>query len=172
MGKMAYSGPLYGAKGLLYTWGPYNDNHSTGASTGLLSDGTAGVAPVSAVTVPIYEDWLVTEVYLTASTCSSVAAGHGVKVKVEGGTTLGITRVDGYAGQTTNAATLISITSAAGSTTWSTQSTTLTTAGEYEGTWCPAGSSIRFVSSGITKMGGVQINLRGYTRFVNSTRPE
>ena len=163
---------MYGAKALLYTYGPYGDVHSTGASTGLLSDGSTGVAPISAVTVPPYEDWFVTEVYFTCSTCSSLAAGHGVKVKVEGGSTLGVTRVDGYAGQSTNAATLCSFTSAVGSTTWSTQVICTPTAGEYEGTWCPAGSSIRFVSSGITRMGGVQINLRGFTRFVNSTRPE
>lgn len=170
MAKSAVSGPLYGAKSNLFTWGPYGDVHSTGASTGLISDGSTGVAPVSAVTVPPYEDWFVTEAYLQTSTNSSVAAGHAVYIKVEGGSTTVPPRMNGQI--STNAATLCTMTSAAGSTTWSTWATCAITPPEYEGTYCPAGSSIRFVSSGITRMGGVQINLRGYTRFINSTRSE
>jgi hypothetical protein len=44
------------------------------------------------------------------------------------------------------------------------------TAGEYEGTYCPAGSTLRLVSSGVSVMGLTQVNVMGYIRYVNSTR--
>jgi len=59
MGKTSFSGPVYGAKGVIWTYGPYSDKHSTGASTTLMNDGSTGIA-ISAVTVPNYEDWFIT----------------------------------------------------------------------------------------------------------------
>jgi hypothetical protein len=59
---------------------------------------------------------------------------------------------------------------AAGSTTWSTSAIATVTAGEYEGTYCPAGSTLRLVSSGVSVMGLTQVNVMGYIRYVNSTR--
>jgi len=35
----------------------------------------------------------------------------------------------------------------------------------------PAGSTLRIVSSGVSVMGNVQVNVMGYIRYVNSTRP-
>jgi hypothetical protein len=161
MGATKFEGPVYGAKSLLWTFGPYVDSHSTGASTGLLTANSIRV-------VPPYEDWFVTEAFLTTSTNSSVAAAHGVYLKTEGGSTTAILRANGQ--PSTNAATILSMVNAAGSTTWSTSAIATVTAGEYEGTYCPAGSTLRLVSSGVSVMGLTQVNVMGYIRYVNSTR--
>jgi hypothetical protein len=161
MGKTAFDGPVYGAKSLLWTYGPFADTHSTGASTGLLNANALRV-------VPNYEDWYITEIQHAASTNSSVANTHGLYVKSEGGSTTGIVRANG--GVSTATQTLYSATSPAGSTTWNTSTLVTATAGEYEGRWVPAGSTIRLVSSGVSVMGNVQVNVMGYIRYVNSTR--
>jgi hypothetical protein len=69
MGKTSFSGPVYGAKSLLWTYGPYTQTGSSGASTVLV---TANAARP----VPAYEDWYITEVEFRTSTNSSVAAAH------------------------------------------------------------------------------------------------
>ena len=161
MGISRFSGPVYGAKCLLWNFGPYTQTGSSGASTALYTANSVRV-------IPPYEDWYVSEVALTVSTNSSVAAGHGVYLKSEGGSTTGISRPEGPA--STVAQTIVSFSNAAGSTTWSTWATTVPTAGEYEGMYVPAGSSMRIVSSGITLLGGLQLNIMGYIRYVNSTR--
>jgi hypothetical protein len=160
MGISRFSGPVYGAKSLLWTFGPYTQTGSTGASTALV---TANAAR----TVPNYEDWYITEVNLQTSTNSSVAAAHGVYLKTEGGSTTGIPRVDGVS---TRAATLASFTNPAGSTTWSTWATVVASQGEFEGSWVPAGSTLRILSSGVSFLGGLQINVMGFIRYVDSTR--
>lgn len=166
MGKTAFRGPVYGAKSLLWTFGPYTETRSSGATTGLY---TANAVRV----LPPYEDWLITEAHLTTSTNSSVAAGHGIYVKSEGGSTTGIVPREQAPGNgSTRAQTLFSFVNAAGSTTWSTWATATADGGEYEGAWVPAGSSLRVVSSGITLTGGLQLNVMGYIRYVNSTRSE
>jgi len=164
MGKSAVSGPFYGAKANLWTFGPYTQTGSSGASTALA---TANAS----IVVPNYEDWFVTEVGITCSTNSSVAAAHGVTIKVEGGSTTGVPPRSQIGQGSTNAATIATLTNPAGSTTWSTWATATATAGEYEGTWCPAGSSIRILTSGVSLLGLLQVNLRGFTRYVDSTRP-
>lgn len=161
MGKTSFSGPVYGAKSLLWVFGPYTQTGSSGASTVLF---TANAA----VVVPPYEDWLVTEVDLRTSTNSSVAAGHAVYLKSEGGSTVVPLRGNGQ--PSTMAQTIFSLTTAAGSTTWSTWATAPVTAGEYEGTYVPAGSSMRVVSSGVTLIGGLQLNVYGWIRNIDSTR--
>jgi hypothetical protein len=70
------------------------------------------------------------------------------------------------------AQTIASIVNAAGSTTWSTLVQTTPTAGEYEGTYVPAGSSLRVLTSGVSLIGGLQVNVYGFIRFINSTRAE
>jgi hypothetical protein len=164
MGKTAYSGPVYGAKSLLWCFGPYNDLHSSGATTGLLT-------PNSLRTIPPYEDWMITEMTFSASTNSSVAAGHGVYLKSEGGNT-SIIPVNQVGNGSTRANTIFSLVNAAGSTTWSTWATATADAGEYEGQWVPAGSTLRIVTSGVTLLGNAQVNIYGYIRFRNSTRAE
>jgi hypothetical protein len=45
-------------------------------------------------------------------------------------------------------------------------------AGEYEGLYVPAGSSLRVLTSGVSLLGGLQMNVYGFIRFINSTRAE
>lgn len=164
MGITRFKGPVYGAKSLLWTFGPYTQTGTTGASTVLF---TAN----SAKTLPNYEDWYITEVDMRTSTNSSVAAGHGVYLKSEGGSTTGVPpRLDAPGNGSTQAQTIFSLVNAAGSTTWSTWATASGTPGEYEGTWVPAGSSLRLVSSGVSPIGGLQFNVYGYIRYIDSTR--
>lgn len=166
MGKTAFRGPVYGAKANLWTYGPYADLHSTGGTTGLLT-------PNSNRVIPNYEDWLITEIVVTASTNSSVAAAHGLYLKSKGGSTVGVPpRLEAPGNGSTRANTIFSLTNPAGSTTWSTWATATQDAGEFEGVWVPAGSSLRIVTSGVSVMAGVQVNVYGYIRFVNSTRQE
>lgn len=155
MGKTSFSGPVYGAKSLLWSYGPVAG--TTGATTAL-------IAVTSFRQVPVYEDWLVTEAWITCSTCSS--AGNAFMVKTEGGSTTGIVRPDGVS---TRAATLVSVDPGT-STTLSTLVRLTATAGEYEGSWVPAGSTLRLVSSGINPQGQVSLQLMGYIRNVDSTR--
>lgn len=165
MGLSRHSGPVYGAKGLLWTLGPLTT--STGAST--------VIAAINASrTVPNYEDWFVTEAFITASTNSSATAAHSIALKVEGGSTTGLPPrpwAPGASG-TTNAATILTMVPAGNSTSFSTWATAAVTPGEYEGTWCPAGSSIRLVCSGATAIANFTLQVMGYIRFANSTRSE
>lgn len=162
MGITRFSGPVYGGKGLLWAFGPFADTHSTGASTAILNANAVRQ-------VPNYEDWYITEAYITASTNSSVAAAHAIYLKSEGGSTTGIQRQPGGLPSTV-AQTVFSATNPAGSTTWSAGLTVTPTAGEYEGLYVPAGSTLRLVSSGVSVSGNVQVNVMGYIRYVDSTR--
>lgn len=161
MGYTRFSGPVYGAKSLLWTFGPYTQTGSSGASTVLV---TANASRP----VPAYEDWYITEMELRTSTNSSVAAAHAVYLKSEGGSTVVPNRMDGKA--STVAQTVASVANAAGSTTWSTVITTTPTAGEVEGVYVPAGSSLRLLTSGVSLIGGLQVNVYGYIRYIDSTR--
>lgn len=161
MGISRMSGPVYGAKSLLWTYGPYAQTGSSGASTVLVTANSVRV-------VPPYEDWYITEMEARTSTNSSVAAGHGVYLKSEGGSTTVPPRPDGKVSTVTQ--TIFSLSNAAGSTTWSTWATAPVTAGEYEGTYVPAGSSLRLLTSGVTLLGGLQVNVYGYIRYIDSTR--
>lgn len=169
MGKTSYSGPVYGSKcGNLWSYGPYTASvASTGGTTGLYN-GNASIV------VPPYEDWYITEAALYCSTNSSVNAATAVYIKSEGGSTVVPPRMDGK--PSTVAQTIFSFVystaTAQNSTTWSTWATAPVTAGEYEGTYVPAGSSIRVVSSGVSLIGGLNIQLRGYIRWISSTRAE
>ena len=166
MGKTSFRGPVYGAKANLFTFGPYTETRSSGATTGLYTANSNYV-------VPNYEDWVVTECFLTTSTNSSVAAGHTVYIKTKGGSTTGIQPRDQAPGNgSTRAQTIFTLTNAAGSTTWSTWATATADATEYEGAWVPAGSSVRIVSSGVTLIGLLQLNVIGFRRYISSTRAE
>lgn len=165
MGKTAFLGPVYGAKANLWTFfAPGAGNSSNGASTA-----TIGVNANAAVTVPPYEDWFVTEGMLTVSTKSSAAGAVAIYVKTEGGSTNLLGRTFN-GGNNTNAATIFSFVEGTTSTSWSTWATAPVTAGEYEGTWCPAGSTIRLVSSGTSLPGNITFNMHGYRRYIDSTR--
>ena len=161
MGITRFAGPVYGAKTLLWTCGPAA-SASTSASTvaAFLQPG------YGKRTVPVYEDWIVTEAYLTCSTCSTVAAAAQWILKVEGGSS-NSQRSNGQSA--TNAANILTIASG-GSSNVEKMVTATVSAGEYEGTWCPAGSTLRWVSSYADPTTLPQMNVMGYIRYIDSTR--
>jgi len=161
MGITRFNGPVYGAKGLLWVTGPAAAA-ATSAST-VLAYTQGGYAKR---VVPAYEDWLITEAYLVCSTASTVAAACQWILKTEGGSTL-VPRSNGQA--STNAATILTIASG-GSSNVNGAATAAVTAGEYEGTWCPAGSTLRWVSSYADVPTTPQMQVMGYIRYIDSTR--
>lgn len=159
MGKTAFSGPVYGAKGVLATY-----------SASAISSSGASTAMVASWIVPVYEDWFVTEI--TAYCSSASSGGNTITVKSEGGSTAGASRTWGDGSNSTKAQTI-------GTATWGTATSgPITTAvaasaGEYEGRWVPGGSTVRAVLSSVTnQIANLNIGLRGYVRFLNSTRAE
>lgn len=161
MGRTAFRGPVYGAKALLWVTGP-GAAQSTSAST-VASFLQAGYGKR---TIPSYEDWIVTEAYLVCSTCSTVAGAAQWILKTEGGSS-SVPRANGEA--STNAATILTIASG-GSSNVNGLATATVTAGEYEGTWCPAGSTLRWVSSYADVPSLPHMQVVGYIRYVDSTR--
>lgn len=154
MGKTAFKGPVYGAKSLLWSGGPLTG--TTSASTAL----------IATTVIPPYEDWYATEIKASFSTGSSV--GNSFVFKSKGGSS-GLARYDGQA--STVAQTIGTINS--GTSTSLNAVTTITpTAGEYEGLYIPAGSTLRLVSSGVNPQSRVTFGLWGYPRFIPSTRAE
>lgn len=159
MGKSALSGPVYGAKSLLAKFSA-GAATSTGASTAL----------VCSWIVPPGEDWFVTELSAFCSTCSSL--GNTITLKSEGGSTAGVFRDWGNGNNSTIAQTITSV-------TWGTSTTgpilavVTPTAGEYEGKWVPTGSTLRAVlSSVVNPIANFNLSVRGYPRFVSSSRSE
>ncbi len=158
MGITRFLGPVYGAKGLLWAVGPAAA--SSGAST------HAPIVANSNIVLPVYEDWYITEFQVNCSTCSSV--GNNFLLKSKGGSTTGISRNSAFQNSTITQ-TLATVNTGA-STTLTSLTTITPTAGEYEGAWVPAGSSLYVVSSGINPPGLLSWNVRGYIRYVDSTR--
>jgi len=154
MGKTAFKGPVYGAKSLLFS-------HSLATGTT-----NASTILVAATAVAPYEDWYVTECKASFSTGSS--AGNSFIFKSEGGSS-GLARYDGLA--STVAQTIATINSGT-STSLNNVTTVTPTAGEYEGLYVPAGSTVRVVSSGVNQQSKVNVGIWGYVRFIPSTRSE
>lgn len=159
MGKTAFKGPVYGAKGLLAKY-----------SMGAVTSSGASSALVASWIVPAGEDWFITEISGYCSTASS--GGNTVTIKSEGGSTTGASRDWGSGSNSTIAQTV-------GTLTWGTSTTgpvvsiVTASAGEYEGKWVPTGSTVRAVlSSVLNPIANLNISLRGYPRFINSTRAE
>jgi hypothetical protein len=159
MGKTAFSGPVYGAKGVLATF-----------SAGAVTSSGASTALAASWIVPAGEDWFITEYGAYCSTCSS--GGNTVTIKSEGGSTTGANREWGDGSNSTKAQTI-------GSLTWGTSTggpligIVTKTAGEYEGKWVPTGSTVRAVlSSVLNPIANFNVTLRGFPRFINSTRAE
>lgn len=158
MGLSRNAGPVYGSKNLLAS-----------ATIATTSTGASSALTCSWI-VPNYEDWFITEIAGYCSTCSS--GGDTVTIKSEGGSTSAALRDWADGSNSTKAQTV-------GTLTWGTSttgpqlSTPTATAGEYEGKWVPAGSTIRAVISVVANpIASLNINLRGFTRFVSSTRAE
>lgn len=154
MGKTAFSGPVYGAKSLLFSHSLAVS--STGASTAL----------VAATAIPPYEDWYVTEVKASFSTGSS--AGNSIIFKSEGGSS----SIPRYQGQASTVAQTIATINSGTSTSLNAVTTVTPTAGEYEGLYVPAGSTVRIVSSAVNALSKLNVGVWGYVRYINSTRPE
>lgn len=152
MGKTAFSGPVYGAKSML--WGFSQTLASSGASTFCIAK----------TAIPPYEDWYITEFAVSASSNGATAW----YLKSEGGSS-GLVRYQGQA--STVAQTIASVVSGASSVV-NTFATVTASAGEYEGMYVPAGSTIRLVSSGAVQAANLCVSARGFVRFINSTRSE
>lgn len=168
MGKTAFDGPVYGAKSLLWSYGPIvSDTPSSAANTsGLYKNGSIRV-------VPAYEDWYVTEFYGSFSTCSSLGA-HSLILKSEGGSTTILPRLNAPGNGSTRAQTIATAATAATSTTEQVLVTVTSDPGEYEGKWVPAGSTLRVVYSHVGSTTAEVITagwqVMGYIRFRESTR--
>jgi hypothetical protein len=149
MGKTAFSGPVYGAKGAL--WNPFTLVVSSGAST-----------QVAATTrVPSYEDWYVTEALFQCSSCSTAALGALASSVAQFVFKANSSALhDNQTIVDTNSVTLVTITK---------------DAGEYEGKRVTAGSTITLeaaAGSSALALGSLRAELRGYIRFISSTRAE
>lgn len=159
MGKTAFSGPVYGGKCAIGHYSP----------SGVTSTGASSVLVKSWI-VPVYEDWFITEVAAYCSTCSS--GGNTFILKSEGGSTTAAFRWWGDGNNSTKAQTVVTGTWGT-STTGPVLATATATPGEYEGKWVPGGSTLRLVLSSIANpIANINIGIRGYIRFLNSTRGE
>lgn len=161
MGLSRPSGPVYGGKCLLWAAGPALG--STGASTG------RPFVQAAAQVVPAYEDWFVTEFAASFSTGSSL--GNAIILKSKGGSTSIQPAPWGVGAGSTITQTIASMDGST-STTFSNVVTVTATAGEYEGKWVPAGSTLYVVSSGVNALAQLAFQVRGFIRFRNSTRGE
>lgn len=147
MGKTAFSGPVYGAKSLL--WAPFVVAASSGATT----------QTIATTIVPTYEDWYLTEALYACSSCSTGAAAASSVASF-------VVKDDSSAIHT---ATFL------GSTATPKLVTITADPGEYEGKRVAAGSTITFVVAGgssAVPMGSIRAEVRGYIRFISSTRAE
>lgn len=156
MGKMAFSGPVYGAKSALWSGAFGTAGISTGAST----------KAIAVTVVPTYEDWYVTEFAASFSTGSS--GGNSFILKSEGGSS-GQPR---YQGQPSTVAQTIATINSGTSTSLNSVATPTPTAGEYEGVYVPGGSTLRVCSSSVNPVSFAGFRVSGFIRFLNSTRAE
>jgi len=150
MGKTAMAGPVYGAKGNLFSFGPTR------------GDANGSTALVFSAVVPPYETWYLTELHASNAQATSNSSTPKVVLKVDGAPTADPAFPTGNAG---TAATITGPTSTAG---FNSIATATVTPGEYEGYAAPANSTIRIVSSGT--IGQLCVAVHGYKRFIDSTR--
>lgn len=162
MGFSRFSGPVYGSKSLLKT---------LTASSGNQNTSTAIAWTNASFTVPQYEDWYITEVCASISTCSSGA--HALSLKCEGGSTTIPINQKAPGNGSTRAATITTFSpinpNSTSTTAAFTRNTITPDAGESEGFWVPAGSSIRLVSSGASGPGIPVVDVYGYIRWRDSS---
>jgi hypothetical protein len=134
---------------MLFSLGPVTG--STGASTTL----------VARTIVPAYERWVITELGVSASTNSS---NYVTQLKAKGGST----SADFPGG---NAGTIASVTAGASTGGFNLVSLpTNPTPGEYEGYVVTENSTLRIVSSGVNPPSNYSVTVRGFIRYIDSTR--
>ena len=153
MGITRFSGPVYGAKGTLISVSAQAP--STGATTSALA----------AMVVPVYETWYLTE----AAAYVGTTLASNIKVKVKGTSTSATFPTAGPDPNfpTGNPSTGIANVSLASASPF----VTITgTPGEYEGYAAPGNSSIRIVSTGASTMTNLTVWVRGFIRYLDSTR--
>lgn len=148
MGKTAFSGPVYGAKALL--WMAHGDNL-------LLTSSVTNT--MQAMQVPQYEDWYITEFKVYRGSSHSTA----------------VTTTYELADDSTVIANLVQASGAASSGAGALFSTTLTpTPGEYEGLQVVGGSTLAFQynhgGSTVAVDSNVTAWVYGYIRYKDSTR--
>ena len=146
MGKTAMSGPVYGAKSLL--WMAHRDNPQSGATD-------TATQTLQSIRVPAYEQWLVTEFAAYRGSSGSTA----------------VTTTYNLTDDSTVIANLVTESSVTGLLL----STTLTpTPGEYEGLVVLANSTLAVTvdhgGSSAAISSDVTAWVYGYVRYVDSTR--
>lgn len=154
MGVSRHSGPVYGAKGNLWSFGA-------------VALGGASTTLQSRVVVPPYETWYVTELQVSCSTNSSLAS---VTLKAKGTSTSASYPGPGPDPQfpTGNPGTVAVVTGPTSTSGFNLLTIPTPTAGEFEGYGVPANSTLRLVSSGT--MGVASVSIQGYRRYLDSTR--
>ena len=148
MGKTAFSGPVYGAKSLL--WSAHAANTIAASSV---------TETVCAMQVPSYEDWLITEFKVFRGSSHSTA----------------VTTTYGLTDDSTVIANVVQASGAATSGAQVLYSTILTaTPGEYEGQIVEGGSTLGFTYNHGGNTAAVDSNVTawvyGYIRYKDSTR--
>ena len=143
MGLTRFSGPIYGAKCVLLSVS--KETISSGGGNGLSTT-------IGKTIVPVYEDWYITE--FTGSRASSGSTSHGISLDDDGTVLSSIT----FNSSTPEANTLNTLTAAGG---------------EYEGALVAGGSTLSvFVgcSSAVSASSGITASVRGYIRWIASSR--
>lgn len=157
MGVTRFSGPVYGAKCNLVSFGPIAFN-------------SASTITAALALVPPYETWYITEIAWANTQASSNSSTPKVLVKVKGTSTSVTAPGPGPDPNfpTGNPGTAVSAVGGTSTTTFNLVATPTPTPGEYEGYAAPANSTIRIVSSGT--IGALFVALHGFKRFLDSSR--
>jgi len=146
MGKTAFSGPVYGAKSLL--WNVSKDNVTA-------STGSTATVTIRQMAVPLYEDWYITEFRVFRGSTGSTGF-------------IGALLDDST--QIASVAITSSLAAQFGSTTLTAD------AGEYEGVRVAAGSTMSLTlsnsGSSVVSSSDVGYSVYGYIRWISSTRAE
>ena len=151
MGKTAFRGPVYGAKGNLFSF-----SFAAGAST---SNASTALLLATSFQIPSFEAVCLTGFYANVSTCSSNNAQFKVKIEAPA-----------FEGNSSFSTTIFTLGSGTSTSISSRVEPTAPTPSEYEGFLCPPNSTIRIVSSANSAMGVTNLNVHGFPRFVDSTR--
>lgn len=146
MGKTAFSGPVYGAKSLL--WSVHRDNQLPAA-------GDTTTVTIASIRVPAYENWLVTEFKGFRGSSGSTA------VTTTWNLTDDSTVIASLATTSSESGLMLSTTPAA-------------TPGEYEGVEVVANSTLAVTIGHGGSSAAISSNVTawvyGYVRYIDSTR--
>jgi hypothetical protein len=143
MGLTRHSGPLYGAKSLLFT--VHRDNTDVASSVAITE---------ALVVVPNYEEWLVTEFRVFRGSSGSTAATYTFAL------------VD-------DSTTIADVATASSAASLSLSTTLAPTAGEYEGVLVASNSTLAFThtrgGSTTAPCSNITMSAYGFIRFKSSS---